>query len=93
MKITPAMLQKYTPLAPVIWKKEEMKKNHEEISHSEWISKLTNQIGNIAKNIEKNKNKNIPQDELEQLLTTLAALCLTWIETERNKKSLHVKKN
>ena len=77
-----------TPLAPVIWERDEIKENLQKpLSNQEWISKLTNQIGSVASEIEKEE---LDTKSLEYALIKTAAMSLIWIEHIRTLR--HTKK-
>jgi len=85
-KIRIEQFRKGTPLAPVIWERDEIKKSidkPEELNDADWMSKLTKQVGKIAHEIEE---KETNEFDIEDEIIKAAALCLVWISAKRQKR-------
>jgi len=73
--------RKGTPLAPVIWERDEIKESlKQNPDNNDWLNKIALQVGQIANQIETEKVDGI---KLEDELIKTAALCLVWIENIR----------
>lgn len=74
-------LKKITPIALLIWERDELRLRYKEkYKNSDWIIKLNKQIGKLSDVIKDN-------DLLENELIKLAAKCLVWVEQIRKEKS------
>ena len=83
-KIRQEEFRKGTPLAPVIWEWEELKDRlkQENLSCSDWLSKMVSQLGLISAETEQSE---IDAIKTEDELIKMAALCLAWIEQIRKQ--------
>jgi len=81
MEITDNILKQYTPLAPIIWARDDLKEEIKKKKKIHWVSRLSEHLAKITL-LEKEKKT----DEIEKELIQLSAWCLVWIEKIRKEE-------
>ena len=84
-KLLKEQFRKVTPLAHVIWERDEIKSKIKEKrkSNKKWLSEFTKQIGKVA---HETNAKQVDSHQLEEQLIITASTCLVWIENLREQE-------